>query len=276
MGGASSKTTATQITNQLMSVVTQAVAKADNTYTGANIINLSGNCKIQGSTISQKNYIKLSTKITQDVSSSTEVKQSLAQKVQQISQAETPNFSFTKAESETFTNLISNLSTAIQQNVGAGCSQVSTQINLIDCSQDASIQGSFILQEQVGEYLFECSQKVSSIVTAQQDLQTFIDQHSSAKVFDIIVPIMIMAAVLGCLFIFGPKLAGLIPSADSSSGGAATYLLVAILAACSLSSFVDCVSTKFFCKDGAAILMWGCSVIMLGLSGSLLVSKFKS
>jgi hypothetical protein len=271
MGGASSKTSAEQITNQLMSVMSDTVAKASASYTGANVLNITGNCKFINTRVSQKNYFRVQSEILQNVSGSIDVQQKMDSKVKQISETEAPNINLSKADSETFTKLITNLSTVIRQNVAVGCSQVGTQVNRIDCSGSAEVIDSFIEQDLLGEYLFRCSQKVDSIVKAQQELQIFIDQHSSTKVYDIIVPILIMVALIMCLVIFGPTLAKAVGGASNEM---VTYVIIFLLLLSFVFAFIDCVYWKYLCSGNGAISMWTIIVVVILFALSIGYKKF--
>ena len=200
MGGASSKTTAESITNQLMSVVANVSANAFQITQGVNMVNLSGNCNISGD-INQRITMSVSSNILQNVSSSVETTNTMQQKVAQVSKAESPNLSLAAgSDSEAFTSLIQNLATEIQNNVSAACGQSGANLNEFNCSGNAVMSGRSN-QEIIATYLFDCTQKIEAISKAKQDLQTFIDQHSEAKVTDALSGVLIAFAVIAGLVV---------------------------------------------------------------------------
>lgn len=205
MGNVTSTTSATQINNQLMSVVSSIAADAGTIHQGANLLNIGGNCRIIGSNIIQNNFLHVTSNILQDISNSIEVRQKLEAKVKQIAEAEAPNLGLNPGSitARTFASLINNLSLSIQSNISARCSLTGSQINRIDCTGNAEIINSYIQQNLVGKYLFECSQKIDSVIKAQQELQAFIDQHSSAKSVDISVAVLILCAIILCISLLG-------------------------------------------------------------------------
>jgi hypothetical protein len=202
MGGASSKTTAESITNQLMSVVANVNANAFSVATAANIATLSGECQIDG-VINQNIFMTVDASIFQKAKSIADTKQALTTKVTQISEAESPNLSLAAgSESETFTSLIQNVATQIENNVGTVCGQSGGNLNSFNCSGKAKVtEKGEINQEIVATYLFECSQEIEAVSKAQQDLQVFIDQHSTAKVTDALSGVLIAFAVIAGLVV---------------------------------------------------------------------------
>jgi hypothetical protein len=204
MGTTSSKVSAKSITNQLMSVVSSAVATAGNSNVGGNVLILDGACNLENTTITQKNTVKVTADIIQSVVNSVTTKNNLEQKVKQISAAEAPNLNLAgSTKSSTFTELITNISTAISSSSTASCSQNNFYSNVIRCTGNAKERDGQILQENVGDYMFACSQKIDQVTNAQQELQTFIDQQSTSKVKDVITGILIVVAVIIVLCIVG-------------------------------------------------------------------------
>lgn len=283
MGGANSKTEVDSITNQLLSVISTTTAKSAASYSGANVMDFSGSCQVKGTVIKQSNYLHVTTDVLQNVTSSSNVTQELQQKIKQISEAEAVNLSLSGgADSETLTKLITNLSMQIQQNVSTGCAQTSTQVNAINCSQNASLIDSYIEQEMLGEYLFKCTQNITSVVSAQQDLQTFIDQHSTAKVQDIIVQILIMVAILACIILFGPELATSMGSMTGSGGSGSSdtiiYGVICVMVLCLASQISDCAYFELMCKGSTAKMMYACigfTAILILLSTGYVCFKDK-
>lgn len=200
MGGASSKTTAESITNQLMSVVANVSATADQITQGSNTIILSGDCQIPGK-LNQTITVSAVSNAIQNMSSNAKATNEMKQKVEQISKAEAPNLSLSAgAKSEAFTSLIQNLSTSIQNNISTACMQSGSILNEIICGDKAIVSGE-ISQNIIANYLFDCTQKSEAISTAKQDLQTFIDQHSEAKVTDALSGVLIAFAVIAGLVV---------------------------------------------------------------------------
>lgn len=200
MGGASSKTTAESITNQLMSVVANVSATADQITQGSNTIILSGDCQIPGK-LTQTITVSAVSKAIQNMSSNATATNEMKQKVEQISKAEAPNLSLAAgSESEAFTSLIQNLSTSIQNNISSACMQSGSSLNQIICGDKAIVSGE-ISQNIIANYLFDCTQKSEAISTAKQDLQTFIDQHSESKVTDALSGVLIAFAVIAGLVV---------------------------------------------------------------------------
>lgn len=209
MGGASSKTTAESITNQLMSVVANVSANAFQITQGVNMVNLSKNCNISGD-INQRITMSVSSNTLQNVSSSVETTNTMQQKVAQVSKAESPNLSLAAgSDSEAFTSLIQNLATEIQNNVSAACGQSGANLNEFNCSGNAVMSGRSN-QEIIATYLFDCTQKIDAVSKAKQELQIFIDQHSEAKVTDALSGVLIAFAVIAGLvvltMVFAPGL----------------------------------------------------------------------
>jgi ABC-type cobalt transport system substrate-binding protein len=153
----------------------------------------------------------------QNISQSTQTTNALTNKVKQISEAEAPNLSFSAgADSETFTKLINNLATAIRNTISTTCSQDNTNTNIFNCSDFAVFEGESE-QEIFGNYLLKCVQNVSSVTTAKQDLQNFIDQHSTAKVEDVIFKILMAVAAIMLIYFLGPALGKLLGGGSSST-----------------------------------------------------------
>jgi hypothetical protein len=218
MGGASSKTSAENIANQLMSAVSEVSSGAYQINQSANVINLTGNCKIgKGSKIKQYIKINVNSDILQNISQSTQTINALTNRVKQISESEAPNLSFSAgADSETFTKLINNLATAIRNTISTTCSQDDTNTNIFNCSDFAVFEGESN-QDIFANYLLKCVQNVSSVTTAKQDLQNFIDQHSTAKVEDVIFKILMAVAAIMLIYFLGPSLGKLLGGGTSST-----------------------------------------------------------
>lgn len=217
MGGATSKTSADIITSQLMSVVSELSANAYQITQNANTVNLSGNCVIKpGAEINQLINVSIKSDILQSILNSTDTENKLNNTVKQISEAEAPNLSLAKgAESEAFTTLINNLSTEIKNSVGTSCAQSNTSLNEFNCTDNAVFAGKSN-QEIIGNYLLKCTQNISSVTLAKQQLQNFIDQHSSAKVEDVIVKILIAIAIIMLIFYLGPGLGKILSKYSSN------------------------------------------------------------
>ena len=218
MGGATSKVSAENIASQLISAVTTTNAGAITSSQAVNIVNLSGNCVIEAEAeINQFINIKVDSEIIQNIQNKTETQQLLAATVKQISESEAPNLSLSAgADSEAFTKLINNLSTNISSSISANCTQSSTSLNEFNCTDYAIFKGKDN-QEILGDYFYKCTQKLENVIKAKQDLQTFIDQHSSAKVEDVIVKILICVAIIMALYFLGPSLGKLLGSFSNSS-----------------------------------------------------------
>ena len=107
--------------------------------------------------------------------------------------------------------MINNLSTQLTSSISANCTQSSIALQEFNCTDNAIFEGKD-KKEIIGNYFYKCTQKLENVVKAKQELQTFIDQHSSAKVKDVIVSILICIAVIMALFYLGPSLGKLLGS----------------------------------------------------------------
>jgi len=201
MGNTKSSVTAESIANQFLDVMASATATSSNTFQVANVARFDGSCHFTG-TIYQGIAIKVNATILQTVSSSDDVVNDMQQTIEQISKAEAPNLNLNpgSVESDAFTVLITSLSTAIRSSVGAQCTEAATGVNSVTCTGEAEVD-TYIQQDLVLDFLYMCTQNVMSVVTAKQDLQTFIDQHSSATTKDVITGILIAIAVIIALVI---------------------------------------------------------------------------
>lgn len=219
MGGATSKTTAESIAKQLISTVSEISSSAFVQSQSANTINLSGNCVIEKDAVIDQ-FIKLTinANILQNIINSTETSNELLNKVKQISTAEAPNLSFSAgADSETFTSLINDLATTIKNSINASCSQGSTSLNSFNCTDNAVFAGK-IKQYVVSDFIFKCTQNLENVTKAKQSLQNFIDQHSSAKVEDVIFKILIAIASIMLIYFLGPSLGKLLGGGGGGEG----------------------------------------------------------
>ncbi len=203
MGGTHSYSSAEQISTSLLDVMSTAVAKQNSGVSAANSI-VFDNCDIGTAIIDQRLMIKVDTSVLQDVSSSQSVENDLDAQIKNIVEAEAPNLNLNpgSADATQFTKLVTNLSTTLRQNVAAECGQQSTNVNSFNCTE-SDIAYLWVQQDQVAEYLFECTQNVSAVQTAKQELQTFIDAHSTAKTKDVITGILILIAIIGAIGIVG-------------------------------------------------------------------------
>lgn len=182
MGSSTSVVSATSITNELLSVISNTVANAGQNISNANALNVSGNCKIVDTQIDQEIFVKVTADVLQQITSSVTAEQALSNQVKQTSDAAASALGiFGTAKAIDLTKLVSNLSTAIQNNISAACAQSGANSNVITCSGDASITGSWIKQSFVGTYLFNCTQKIASITDAKQQIQNFIDQNAKSS-----------------------------------------------------------------------------------------------
>ena len=203
-GGASSKVSAMSITRQLMSVMTSIATDAGSRTTSTNQF-LTDGCDLRNVEINQTNSVFVDTNVVQTLSAGTETSNLMDQQVQQIAEAEAPNLNLGgRANAETFTSLIQDVSTAIVSNISASCSQAGTQTNAIDC-RNSTFDTVCITQEVLGEYLFDCVQDASAVTEAEQELQNFIDQQSSAKVTSsesVIIIVVIIIVILAGIFLW--------------------------------------------------------------------------
>ena len=217
MGGSTSKVSAENISRQLMSVISNTNASALTSSQGVNSINLSGNCKIPSTgEINQRIEIVINSNILQQVSSDVSTQQNLTNKVKQISEAEAPNLSLSAgAESEAFTKLILDLSTAISTSISTSCSQSNSSLNDFNCKDFTEFAGKS-KQEILGSFFYSCTQNLTTLIKAKQDLQNFIDQHSKAKVVDVIFKILIAIAIIMVIYFIGPSLGRMFSTSSSS------------------------------------------------------------
>jgi ABC-type cobalt transport system substrate-binding protein len=218
MGGATSKTSADSIAKQLMSAISEVSATAYTRGTATNNFQLSGNCKVKGD-IKQFIKLDLKTDIFQKLLNSTTTDNALSNKVSQVSTAEAPNLSFSAgADSETFTRLINDLATEIKNSTYASCSGNVDSLNNFNCTDNASFEGK-LDQDVLTDFIFKCTQDISSVTAAKQKLQNFIDQHSSAKVEDVIFKILMAVAAIMLIYFLGPSLGKLLGGGGGGGGG---------------------------------------------------------
>ncbi len=212
MGQTSAKAKVETITSSLLDVMASATAKQGSRISGANIINIQG-CDIETLDIRQKMYIEVDTTVLQDVSSNVEISNELEQEVENIVEAEAPNLNFnlggTKAES--FTKLVTSLSTRLQNEVGAECAQDANTSNAFTCTS-STIKTAYIEQEYMATFLFNCTQKVDSVVSAKNDLETFIKANTKAETKDVIFAILMAIAAIIVLIIIAALLLPVIKS----------------------------------------------------------------
>ena len=181
MGGTHSYSSAEQISTSLLDVMSTAVAKQNSGISAANSINFD-NCDIGTAIIDQRLMIQVDTTVLQEVSSSQSVENDLDAQIKNIVEAEAPNLNLNPGTQDavSFTRLVTNLSTTLRQNVAAECGQQSTNVNSFNCTE-SDIAYLWVQQDQVAEYLFDCTQNVTAVQDAKQSLQAFIDSHTSAK-----------------------------------------------------------------------------------------------
>ena len=203
MGGTHSYSSAEQISNSLLNVMSSATASQNLGSSAANSIVIDG-CDIGTAIIDQRLMLKFDTKVLQTVTGSQDVENDLDAQITNIVEAEAPNLNFNLGgtTAKEFTNLVTNMSTTLKQSVAAECGQQSTNVNSFNCTE-SNVDYLWVQQDQVAEYLFECTQNVSAVQTAKQELQTFIDAHSTAKTKDVITGILIVIAVIIVLVIIG-------------------------------------------------------------------------
>ena len=96
---------------------------------GANIINIQG-CNIDRLDVKQNMYIQVDTRVLQEVFSSVELSQDLESEIENIVEAESPNLDLSGGtKAETFTKMVTKLSTRLQNEVGAECAQDANTTN---------------------------------------------------------------------------------------------------------------------------------------------------
>ncbi len=216
MGGASSKVNAENIASQLISVISNSNSDALVSSNAVNSINLSGNCVFTGE-IDQFINIKINSEIIQNIVNDTKTEQKLQSIVKQISEAEAPNLSLSSGvDSETFTKLINNLSTQISSSISTNCSNNNASLNNFNC-QDYALFSGKAKQTILGEYFYKCTQDLKNVSNAKQELQAFIDQHSTAILKDVIVYVLICIAVILAIWFLGPSLGKLFSSSSKSN-----------------------------------------------------------
>ena len=205
MGGgpsAKAKSTARSITDQLIDVISQQAADASGRTYALNDLQIKG-CKWKDVHVEQEQFIEANAQILQDISSSAETEQKMEQEVQQITEAQSTDFDFLSggSEAETLLELITKVSTSILQQISSNCSQTGSQTNAINC-EESELDNVFISQKNLGTYIFECTQKQSSVTRATQELETFISQHTSATIESTLVMIaIIFGVVIGVIVI---------------------------------------------------------------------------
>ena len=96
--------------------------------------------------------------------------------------------------------MVSNVSTTLQQSIAAKCTQDANLTNAFTCSE-ANINYMYIEQAQIGEFLFKCTQNLESVISAKNELQTFIDQQTKAKTKDVILAILMAIGAIIVLII---------------------------------------------------------------------------
>ncbi len=205
MGGTHSTVSAESITESLLSVMVTIATDAAGTASSVNDIRLSGHCQVDHTTLDQTNYIRLDAEIVQTISSEASADQDLDEKITEISEATAPNLNLNPGseDSTTLTNLINNLSTELVQNIGANCTLNAQNVNTFECTDNAGASYLMVKQDQLGDYLFDCTQDVQAVSDAKTQLQTFIDDHSKAENKDVITGILIVIAVIIALIIIG-------------------------------------------------------------------------
>jgi len=205
MGNTKSKVSADSITESLLSIMVSIATEAAGATSSENKINLSDDCKVDNTTIDQSNYVRLDVSIIQTISSEATASNELDAKVESEATATAPNLNLNPGSSEAddYTNLIANLATELSQNIGANCTLNAQNVNTFECTDNAGTSYLLVKQDQLGEYLFDCTQNIEAVSDAKASLQTFIDAHSSAETKDIITGILIVIAVIIFLIIVG-------------------------------------------------------------------------
>ena len=195
MGTTSSKVSAEQISNSLLSVVQSSITSSSQRVVSTNIVEIE-DCNLINFDSEQNAGIEIQIKSIQDISSNANVKNDMSAKVKQISEAESPNLNLSGGtDSETFTKLVTNLSTSILNSVSANCSNTFQQQNIVTC-KNSNADTSTIRQKNLSKVLMSCVQTVSNVTDAKNDLQTFIDQKSKAKTSNAVLYIIIAIIVL--------------------------------------------------------------------------------
>ena len=203
MGGTHSYSSAEQISTSLLDVMSTAVATQNSGVSAGNSISFD-NCDVGTAIIDQRTMIKVDTSVLQDVSSSQSVENDLDAQIENIVEAEAPNLNLNPGTQDAvqFSQLVTDLSSTLRQNVAAECGQQSTNVNSFTCTE-STLDYLWVQQDQVAEYLFDCTQNVKAVQDAKQSLQAFIDAHSTAKNKDVITGILIAIAVIIVLVIIG-------------------------------------------------------------------------
>ena len=201
MGGTHSYSSAEQISTSLLDVMSTAVATQNSGVSAGNSISFD-NCDVGTAIIDQRTMIKVDTSVLQDVSSSQSVENDLDAQIENIVEAEAPNLNLNPGTQDAvqFSHLVTDLSSTLRQNVAAECGQQSTNVNSFTCTE-STLDYLWVQQDQVAEYLFDCTQNVTAVQDAKQSLQAFIDSHTSAETKDVITGILIIIAVIIVLVI---------------------------------------------------------------------------
>ncbi len=168
-------------------------------------------CNIGEITLLQKIFLEVDTTVLQEISSSAAVSTEMEQKVENIVSAESPNFALSHTEAESFTKMVNTLSSTLQNNISASCAQDANVTNAFVC-EGTTMKKAYIEQDNITTFLFDCTQNISSVVSAKTDLQNFLQAHAKAETKDIIVSILIVIAVIIVLLIIGALVLGFVKS----------------------------------------------------------------
>ena len=154
MGQTSAKSKVESIARSLLDVMASATAEQGQDISGANLITIDG-CDIENLDIEQNNYTEVTTTVLQNVSSSIEVSNDLEEQIESIVEAEAPNLNLTAGtKTEQFTKMVTTLSTRLQSEVGAKCSQAANTTNAFTCTS-SNITNAYIRQGYMSVFLFD-------------------------------------------------------------------------------------------------------------------------
>ena len=216
MGQTSAKAKVESITSSLLDVMATATAKQGQTISGANMINIQG-CDIDTLDIRQNMYTKVDTTVLQNVSSNVEISNDLEQEIENIVESQSVNIDLSGGnKAESFTKLVTTLSTRLQNEVGAECAQDANTTNAFTCTE-SNIKNAYIEQEYMATFLFNCTQNVDSVISAKNELETFIKANTKAETKDVIFAILMAIAAIIVLIIIAALLLPVIKSSLAKS-----------------------------------------------------------
>ena len=206
MGGTHSSTVVDDIVNSMLNVISSTAQSAANETECENDIIIGKDCVFKDSNITQSCSSDGLLNAIMTANSSIDISQKMNETIKNASDLVTQNIQTNSVSNDTITKSITNIRSAIQDSIKQSCGQKSDAINIFEC--EGQFVNSTSNQTAAQKVISNCTMNSSQIISAKQDLQKLIDQHSKTTVKNAIGNILMIIAVIILLVELAPLIVG--------------------------------------------------------------------